>query len=182
MRSQIARTISGILVIEVVLLATGASAQEDPQLYTILERSPDFSPAGNWGLVSDGRALFLPGSTPDTGGDDDAALVSLDLRSGEEEWRVVRGEPGQRESFVAAAMSRRLVCASGVRSRAGPDVLLLGCYSARSGDPIWEKEVASPTSYFPIHTLRVEGRSLLMWIPSPSTPFLLRFDLFDGNP
>jgi outer membrane protein assembly factor BamB len=174
----------GILLIALALLASGASAQEDPQLFTILERSPDFRPLQGFDLVvaSNDQLLFMLGSTPDAGGGIDAALVAVDPRSGDADWRVVRGEPGQRDVFTAVATARSLVCASGVRAGAGGDVLLVGCYSVRSGDAIWEKEVASPTGHSPAHVLRAEGRNLLMWIPSPTNPSLLRFDLFDGNP
>ena len=177
-----ALTVPGILAIAFGLVATESAAQEAPEPHIILERAPDFFPSFDLQMVSDGRHLFLPGSTPDVGGDVDAALVARDVADGQEVWRVTRGEPGLRDRFHKALLARGLVCASGVGSRAGPEVIFVGCYSGRSGDPIWEKEIASPTLFFPNHELEVVGRSLLIRIASQSNPFLLRFDLFDGSP
>ena len=182
---KIASCVLAAFILPVLLPATPADAQEDPDLFIVARNElPDFLPSFTAAVATFGGLVIMPGSTEDADGNLDAVLVARDTDTREEAWRVEFGVAGFRDRFFHVAQTSDRVCTSGIAERPFPelDILIVGCFRGRDGRELWFHQIRSPVIPFLNHELEIAGRNVFVRIGSSSTPFVFRFDLANGSP
>ncbi len=136
-----------------------------------------------------GHLVFVAGTGPPLSVTSrDAMIIAVDTRRAAEVWRVSTGEPGRLDSYHSVAASSGRVCAVGRGSESlipGPTVfLLVGCYKAKSGKPLWERELAMEGSRLAIglsnFSIRLSRTALVVTLNDFPRRVLL-FDARDGS-
>ncbi len=136
-----------------------------------------------------GHLVFVAGTGPPLSVTSrDAMIIAVDTRRAAEVWRVSTGEQGRLDSYHAVAASSGRVCAVGRGSESlipGPTVfLLVGCYKAKTGEPLWERELAMEGSRLAqnlsVFTTRLSGTAFVVHINDFNRRVLL-FDARDGS-